>query len=494
MRKQIFFPVFLLLGLFLIADEAIADTVAGRVTYQAGESWAVSEGKNRTLAVGDTVSPGEVIVTGEAGRVRLDMEDGSRVFVGSRSRIEIKDYKVENGNLVSGLFDMLWGKTRFLVSKLRSKSSTFSVNTTTAVIGVRGTEFSVVVPRPDKLPVKQVLQYRPNIKLPPKPTQLMLFEGSVMGKSYKGRRQLIKPGQLADFKLNGVIQARKILKSDIRKLEIQPLADGKLDRKTPGKPREGVEPGERGRKVGPADRKDMKSEKPMPRKVGPIERSDLKGENPKLRKVEPIEQSDLKKPDEKGSAKPTLRKPTPVKPEPSKMEPLREPAQLKPAPTKIEPMTRPTPAKVAPTPAPTKIEPMNRLPAPTKVTPTPTPAPTKIEPMRSPAPTKVVPTPAPAPTKVVPMTRLPAPTKVAPVPTPTPVPTKIAPVPAPTPVPTKIAPTTRLSTPTPVAALPAKPVVPITAAPAPVRVAPIVKAPVVPIAPVAPKISTPVLR
>ena len=451
MRKHIFFPVFLLLGLFLITGEAIADTVAGRVTYQAGESWAVSEGKNRTLAVGDTVSPGEVIVTGEAGRVRLDMEDGSRVFVGSRSRIEIKDYKVENGNLVSGLFDMLWGKTRFLVSKLRSSSSTFSVNTTTAVIGVRGTEFSVVVPRPDKLPAKQVLQYRPNIKLPPKPTQLMLFEGSVMGKSYKGRRQLIKPGQLADFKLNGVIQARKILKSDIRKLEIQPLANGGLDRKTPGKPREGVEPGERGRKVGPADRKDMKGEKPTPRKVGPIERSDVK------------------KPEEKGPVKPTptMRKPAPVKPAPSKVTPLQEPTKLKqvPAPTKVEPMRSPAPTKLTPTPVPTKIEPMNRLPAPTKVEPTP----------------------VTTPTKVVPTTRLPTPT-------PTPAPTKIAPIPTPAPVPAKVVPTTRLSTPTPVATLPAKPVVPITAVPAPVTVAPIVKAPVVTVAPIAPKVSTPVLR
>ena len=63
-------------------------------------------------------------------------------MLGSRSRVAIPVYKVTpEGNLEKGFFDLLWGKARFLVAKVASGKKDFSVKTSTATMGIRGTQF-----------------------------------------------------------------------------------------------------------------------------------------------------------------------------------------------------------------------------------------------------------------------------------------------------------------------------------------------------------------
>ena len=206
---------FLPIALFLLIFPLVAHaSVAGDVEYLSGEAWIERSGEKVSLKVGDTVDAGDVVVTTQSGRVKLIMKDDSKVYVGSQSRITIDNYEMRGGSLFSGSFNMLWGKVRFLVTKLKKGTGSFDVHTKTATIGVRGTQFAVMLNKPAK-PQQLV------------PTTVMLFEGAVVGKSIKGQVANIKPGTIVRLKPDGAILTRKIEKHDMRVLDIEPLALGK---------------------------------------------------------------------------------------------------------------------------------------------------------------------------------------------------------------------------------------------------------------------------
>jgi len=221
--------VFVFLVVFLVPLTAQA-TVAGNVEYLSGEAWIERSGEKVLLNSGDRVDAGDVVVTTLSGRVQLLMQDGSKVFVGRKSRITIDRYETQKGILSSGSFNMLWGKVRFLVAKLSKGASSFSVQTKTATIGVRGTQFAVIANRP--LTPKQIV-----------PTTVMLFEGAVVGRSLKGNITNIKPGKLAVFNPAGKITTRNISKKDIKRLNIKPLEFSKAPARSiepKGKPSAGT--------------------------------------------------------------------------------------------------------------------------------------------------------------------------------------------------------------------------------------------------------------
>ncbi len=203
---------FLSVVTFLLLFPFIANaSVAGSVDYLTGDAWVERGGARISLAVGDSVDAGDVVVTTQSGRVKLIMKDESKVYVGSQSRITIDNYEMRGGSLFSGSFNMLWGKVRFLVTKLKTGSASFSVHTKTATIGVRGTQFAVMLNKP--VQPQQLV-----------PTTVLLFEGAVIGKSIKGQVANIKPGTIVRLKPDGAILTRKIEKHDLRVLDIEPLA------------------------------------------------------------------------------------------------------------------------------------------------------------------------------------------------------------------------------------------------------------------------------
>ena len=148
------------------------------------------------------------------------MRDGSRVFIGRNSRVSIDRYEIRNGSLLSGLFHMLWGKTRYLVAKLGLKDSSFIVKTSTASIGVRGTDFIVNYPLPAQLPKKSTAVLPPELKIPVKPTVVALFSGVIEAQSVSGLKRMIKPGQLIHVLPIGTITTRELEGADIEKMNL----------------------------------------------------------------------------------------------------------------------------------------------------------------------------------------------------------------------------------------------------------------------------------
>lgn len=114
-------------------------SVRGDVELQSGSAAA------RTAAAGDPVSAIDQIRTGADSGASLVMRDGTAIVVGPASRLDLKDFKfdatTQDGNLVVSL---LRGSLR-MVSGLIGKThpEAVRVETPTAVIGIRGTDFIV---------------------------------------------------------------------------------------------------------------------------------------------------------------------------------------------------------------------------------------------------------------------------------------------------------------------------------------------------------------
>jgi hypothetical protein len=204
----------LILAFLLVAPFEALAAGAGTVTYKEGDVQIIRDGSTQALALKDSVKANDVIVTGEDGRVRLKMVDDSVLYLGTRSRIVIDRYETDKQGLTSGVFSMLWGKARFLVSKLKRATSDFSVHTKTATIGVRGTEFGIIVPP------------TPSAGGNPPYTDVMLFEGSIAGRNLQGGEVLIQPKQIVRFIPGQPPQVRQITPEDLQRLGIGALANG----------------------------------------------------------------------------------------------------------------------------------------------------------------------------------------------------------------------------------------------------------------------------
>lgn len=94
------------------------------------------------LSEGMELVAGDEIETGPEGQVILKLEDGSKLKVGTNSRVLIKELgMVEVTNVHTSSFELVRGKIRAVVTPFINKESSFTIETENASIGVRGTDF-----------------------------------------------------------------------------------------------------------------------------------------------------------------------------------------------------------------------------------------------------------------------------------------------------------------------------------------------------------------
>jgi hypothetical protein len=98
---------------------------------------------SQPLKRGDVLAPGDEIDTRGGGHVVIELTDGSVVIVQPGSRILFPDYSAA-GSLYK-LFEILVGRVHFKINHIGGKPNPYRVNSPTASIAVRGTEFSVAV-------------------------------------------------------------------------------------------------------------------------------------------------------------------------------------------------------------------------------------------------------------------------------------------------------------------------------------------------------------
>lgn len=114
--------------------------------------------RDRVLVVGDGISVGETLSTGPRGQVQIIFADDTHMVVGPNSSLLIETYLMRNNGTAEKLaVNALAGSFRFITG--RSPKPAYEINTPTAAIAVRGTEFDLVVTPDD--------------------TRVMLYEGAL---------------------------------------------------------------------------------------------------------------------------------------------------------------------------------------------------------------------------------------------------------------------------------------------------------------------------
>jgi hypothetical protein len=147
MKKAIKLTAWLIVGLSLTsAGFATAEDSAGMVVASRGEVIAVSNGGSRILKQGDFIYINDEIMTADRSFAVLQFVDGAKVTVRPDSLMIVETY-IYNGdendaatlNLVSGGLRVITG------AMAKTNPENYKVRTPVALMGVRGTEFAVML-------------------------------------------------------------------------------------------------------------------------------------------------------------------------------------------------------------------------------------------------------------------------------------------------------------------------------------------------------------
>jgi FecR protein len=162
---------------------ALAQPVEARVASVQGAALRRNNQRAFLLARGDLLNPGDEIDTRGGGRVVIELTDGSVVVVGQNSRVVISDYRAAPS--LREMFRILVGRVRVKIAHYGGKPNPYRVNSPTASILVRGTEFDVAVE-------------------PSGDTTVVVYEGLVEVQSLSDPRQraLLSKGGGAQVKAN----------------------------------------------------------------------------------------------------------------------------------------------------------------------------------------------------------------------------------------------------------------------------------------------------
>ena len=120
---------------------------SARIVNAQGEISALdSTGQRRRLVDGGSVYPGDLVETGQGTKAVLAFRDDSRVSLGATTRFRVDNFVYDDKNPGEGRFlvSLLRGSVRALTG-LIGKANTRNVgfSTSTATIGIRGTEFNM---------------------------------------------------------------------------------------------------------------------------------------------------------------------------------------------------------------------------------------------------------------------------------------------------------------------------------------------------------------
>ena len=168
-------------------------TVVARAAGVTGQAILMPHGlAPLALTAGYILTPGDRIDTRGGGRVVIDLSDGSMVVVAPESIVVLKDYRAAAS--LRELFGITLGMVRVKINHFAGKPNPYRMNSPTASIAVRGTEFSIEV---DAEGATQVVVYEGAVEVASlaDPDRRVLIEA--------GRGVLVQGGQ--DFHLIGAI-------------------------------------------------------------------------------------------------------------------------------------------------------------------------------------------------------------------------------------------------------------------------------------------------
>ncbi len=162
------------LGAFPLAAQTSG--VVARAASVTGAAQVSGTTGSFILSAGFQLNPGDRVDTRAGGRVVIDLSDGSMVVVEPLSIVVLKDFR--QAESLRELFEITLGKVRVKINHFTGRPNPYRMNSPTASIAVRGTEFSVEVSAAGD-------------------TQVIVFEGAVQVTSLSdpSRSVLIEAGR-----------------------------------------------------------------------------------------------------------------------------------------------------------------------------------------------------------------------------------------------------------------------------------------------------------
>lgn len=127
----------------VFASPARAEPV-GKVLAVSGTVQAqAAAGTQRVLGHDAVLERGDTLITGADGNLQVRFVDGALLMVRPNSRLRIDDYRAESNNLHS-VMSLIAGGIRTLTGRIgKIRRDAYLMNTPTASIGVRGTDYEL---------------------------------------------------------------------------------------------------------------------------------------------------------------------------------------------------------------------------------------------------------------------------------------------------------------------------------------------------------------
>ncbi|MCE9596494.1 MAG: FecR domain-containing protein [Spirochaetia bacterium] len=149
------------------------DVNIARLTFMTGKVTATTAGTEKVLSVGDLLQQGDKIITGADSTAEIFIKGQGIVRLSSQTEMTLASIQ-EN---MKTQINVQSGSTAFFLKKVE-RAGEFTVQTPTAIAGVRGTTFMVSV---DNAATSRV----------------SLYNGAVLVKNDKGKEVILdKPGEL----------------------------------------------------------------------------------------------------------------------------------------------------------------------------------------------------------------------------------------------------------------------------------------------------------
>jgi len=135
------------LGFSLFASSfAMTAESTGMVVASRGTVTAEVGGEQRILKQGDDIFVSDQIITGDKSFAVLQFVDGAKVTVRPNSAVLIEDYVYNGTDQDSATLSLLAGGLRVITGAMaKSNPENYKVRTPVALMGVRGTEFAVML-------------------------------------------------------------------------------------------------------------------------------------------------------------------------------------------------------------------------------------------------------------------------------------------------------------------------------------------------------------
>lgn len=138
----------LLLTALLALGTAAHAEVVGRVLMAAGETSVIRDSQELRVAVGFPVEGKDTLRTGPASNMQIRFTDESIVSMRDQSLLKIDEYQFtgKQDGLEKAFFNLLKGGFRTITGLIgRVNKTNYGVKTATATIGIRGTNFALLL-------------------------------------------------------------------------------------------------------------------------------------------------------------------------------------------------------------------------------------------------------------------------------------------------------------------------------------------------------------